>query len=235
MKTLRFPALRFHSHSLNKTELAGYIILSLLLLTGLYSGLMHPEFYEFRYAQEDGPVENLTTLLLLLTSLVSFRRLKTISFRKQSPAFIITLLTGLLFLFAAGEEISWGQRIFNIQSGEYFVANNTQKEMNLHNLKVNDTNINKLIFGQIFTFLIILYATLLPFLYRKSMPIRKLIDRCGIPVMKNHHTLAILLATFIILPITNHKKWELFELTFALLMWLIVRFPFNKEAIHSEL
>ena len=31
------------------------------------------------------------------------------------------------------EEISWGQRIFKIESPEFFIQNNFQRELNLHN------------------------------------------------------------------------------------------------------
>ena len=40
----------------------------------------------------------------------------------------------LIFIFGAGEEISWGQRIFNVESSEYFLENNAQGETNLHNM-----------------------------------------------------------------------------------------------------
>ncbi len=48
-----------------------------------------------------------------------------------------TLAFGLLFLglfFVSMEEISWGQRILNIQSSEFFYDRNVQHEMTLHNL-----------------------------------------------------------------------------------------------------
>jgi tetratricopeptide (TPR) repeat protein len=46
------------------------------------------------------------------------------------------LFYGLLALacfYVAGEEISWGQRIFDIESPEFFRQHNLQKETNLHN------------------------------------------------------------------------------------------------------
>jgi len=39
-----------------------------------------------------------------------------------------------LFLLVAGEEVSWGQRIFDIKSPESFEMANVQHETNLHNL-----------------------------------------------------------------------------------------------------
>ena len=37
-------------------------------------------------------------------------------------------------LYVAGEEISWGQRLFDIQTPEFFNEHNLQQETNLHNL-----------------------------------------------------------------------------------------------------
>ncbi|MBC8146125.1 MAG: hypothetical protein H7X80_11120 [bacterium] len=47
---------------------------------------------------------------------------------------IFTILVGLFCFFVAGEEFSWGQRILGFGSPEYFMANNYQQELNLHNL-----------------------------------------------------------------------------------------------------
>jgi hypothetical protein len=38
--------------------------------------------------------------------------------------------------FAAGEELSWGQRIFGLKTPESLAAANEQGELNLHNLRV---------------------------------------------------------------------------------------------------
>jgi hypothetical protein len=43
-------------------------------------------------------------------------------------------LVALFCLFVAGEEFSWGQRLFGFDSPEFFLANNFQQEMTLHNL-----------------------------------------------------------------------------------------------------
>ncbi|MET0201749.1 MAG: hypothetical protein ABW245_07835, partial [Gaiellaceae bacterium] len=45
-----------------------------------------------------------------------------------------SLPLGLLLLFAAGEEISWGQRIIGFRPPALFLEHNFQQESNLHNL-----------------------------------------------------------------------------------------------------
>lgn len=43
------------------------------------------------------------------------------------------LLVGVIFFIIAGEEISWGQRILNIEVPDIIARNNTQGELNIHN------------------------------------------------------------------------------------------------------
>jgi len=62
----------------------------------------------------------------------------------------------LLFFFAAGEEILWGQRIFGREAGEFFTARSERAETNIHNMKIGEYNLNKVIFGNILTVVIAL-------------------------------------------------------------------------------
>ena len=43
---------------------------------------------------------------------------------------------GTVLFFIAGEEISWGQRIFGYMTPDWVAERNIQKEFNLHNLGV---------------------------------------------------------------------------------------------------
>lgn len=49
---------------------------------------------------------------------------------------LVYLGLALLFFFGAGEEISWGQRIFGFKTPEPLAQVNKQDELNLHNLSV---------------------------------------------------------------------------------------------------
>jgi len=49
---------------------------------------------------------------------------------------LVYLVLALLFFFGAGEEISWGQRIFGFKTPEPLAQVNKQDELNLHNLSV---------------------------------------------------------------------------------------------------
>jgi len=79
--------------------------------------------------KEDGLVETAGTILFLLSSLMFFM---TFSRNKN---FFIPLL-GCFFLLCFLEEISWGQRIFNMDTPQSLKNINVQKEINIHNLKI---------------------------------------------------------------------------------------------------
>jgi hypothetical protein len=75
-----------------------------------------------------------TSLLFLYGFRVARRSLdKTwISLIKE----LVYLGLALLFFFGAGEEISWGQRIFGFKTPQPLAQVNKQDELNLHNLSV---------------------------------------------------------------------------------------------------
>ncbi len=85
--------------------------------------------------EEDGPIENLEALVLLV-AMVTSGWCAAILFRRNrgGPAALYSLLA-LLLLFALGEEISWGQRIFGVATPDWLQATNKQHELNVHNLK----------------------------------------------------------------------------------------------------
>jgi len=85
--------------------------------------------------QEDSPLEYSQAILYFSSSIFAL----IISIRFINNRFILHgILYFLLFiglLFVSLEEISWGQRIFNIETGPYFLTHNVQKEISIHNLK----------------------------------------------------------------------------------------------------
>lgn len=82
---------------------------------------------------EDGPMENFSALYFLLCSLSSlFLFFKSCNKTGQRNGWFLVL--ALLFFVFCGEEISWGQRIFDIQTPERWKKINVQQELNFHNL-----------------------------------------------------------------------------------------------------
>ena len=80
--------------------------------------------------REDGPVENADVVAFLLLAVVAARRF----LRSPRGARAPSLAAMLLGVVGAGEEISWGQRIFAVAPPPFFAHHNVQGEINLHNL-----------------------------------------------------------------------------------------------------
>jgi len=137
----------------------GTIFAVLIVTVGVY--LVDKDFFAHSYAAEDGIVEYATAVFLLVCSLVLAANARSLMGSARGLAAICTLLYALLFFFAAGEEISWGQRIFGWESGEFFMERNIQEETNIHNLIVGDTQLTKTLFGPILTSVMLLYLVVL--------------------------------------------------------------------------
>ena len=113
---------------LTSTEILGYSFLILLYILGIYFANTDPTYFKSTYVREDGFIEYSTAIMLLFISLLSFSRLFKLWSVKPVLWKLGVLGFALIFLFGAGEEISWGQRIFNIESSEYFIENNAQHQ-----------------------------------------------------------------------------------------------------------
>ncbi|MFH2034784.1 MAG: hypothetical protein ABIJ45_00130 [Candidatus Zixiibacteriota bacterium] len=142
-----------------KKNLIDYGLLSLIAVIIAISAVLlikYPETYR-AFVAEDGIVEWTGTLALFAGVILTVIRIfKLWSSAKRLFIFCL-ILTALLFFFGGGEEISWGQRIFKIQSSQFFLENNAQSETNLHNLHIGDYKINKIIFSKVLLMIIVLY------------------------------------------------------------------------------
>lgn len=95
-----------------------------------YIYLVNKELFLFINA-EDTLVEYCTSISFLLSSFGLFWLQK---FIKIKVIRIGVLLAAIGLFVIAGEEVSWGQRLLNIETPEVIAENNTQGELTLHNL-----------------------------------------------------------------------------------------------------
>jgi hypothetical protein len=85
------------------------------------------------FTSEDHPVEWTTFAFMVLAALISW--IKAYQARKTgNPYFWFFILFGIACMLFAMEEISWGQRIFKVQTPEFFEKNSDQQEINIHNV-----------------------------------------------------------------------------------------------------
>ena len=115
-----------------KIAVFGYIFLCLNALFFGYLSVASLWGYDV-LAREDSWVEDLTAVWLLLTGLVLFiTALAEQNFLRRCAY----VLGGIGFVFGAGEEISWGQRILGFETPDFLLDLNAQNEFNAHNINV---------------------------------------------------------------------------------------------------
>jgi len=110
-----------------------FTLISLLLFTEPFKNL----------GMEDGVVENLGAVSFLAASVVFFvmflkirRAGATTQTSESIGAWFWFLALASLFFFIAGEEISWGQRIFGWSTPGWLKDSNVQEETTIHNIEI---------------------------------------------------------------------------------------------------
>ena len=174
-----------------------------------------PELFS-AFAREDHSVEWASALALFVASgLLLWSAARFWKARRSMTPLGATLCTlgALLFagaLFVVGmEEISWMQRVFDIQTPTVLIEENQQKELNFHNLFTNVFEL--LYYGGGFVFLI-----LLPFLV-EAAPLPKLLKPVA-PLLPGRFALAISapLASF------NYDMWHLLPIKMMVILTVVI-------------
>lgn len=216
---------------LHPVERAVYPLIILVLAIGSYFALTDPEYFTSVLAKEDGPIEWLTVIGLLLSFLVAIGRVITLRKSKNVGFLVVWGFLALVCFFGAGEEISWGQRIFNIESSEWFKQNNAQQETNLHNLVVEGKKINKIIFSALLGLSLLTYLLVFTFAYRKFAGFKRVCDYLGVPIAHYHQVIAwftvAIVAEALIKDVSRSS--ELFESAAVFVFLLNISFPYNRS------
>ncbi|KPK80508.1 MAG: hypothetical protein AMS27_16930 [Bacteroides sp. SM23_62_1] len=218
--------------SVNEIVITSVLFISILIAIYLRYFVSIESYLEF--VKEDGIVEYLTFFFLLLSSLVCLYRLNQYIKIKKGLWILTWAILAVMFFFAAADEISWGQRIFNIQSSEFFLEHNKQAETNLHNLVIDGISINKLIFSQLMFAVLVIYFLFSRLMVSKTLFVRNLINRFRIPLPKLFHIIVMGAAILLILTIQEIKDSELNELSFAMIFFLIFLNPANLNQEKSD-
>ena len=209
-----------------ESKLTAVLRISIALITlSTLSYFIDPAVFD-RISQEDGELENLTALGLLIGSVLLFVRFIKVYKTKNKLWISLNVLMILGLFFGFGEEISWGQRIFEVESSEFFSQNNAQNETNLHNLKVGDVKINRIL-SLVLTIVFGIYFLFTLLIYKKTSFLKKLIDDFGIPIPTAQQSIWFIIATLIIMTIPHSRKWEIWECIFVLtFLWILIA-PYN--------
>ena len=108
----------------------GYLCLCLNVF--FFSFLLAGDPQTFKaLCREDYWVENLTAVWFLLAGLLLFAAAWA---ERSLLRRCVYILGGVAMVFAAGEEISWGQRIFGFATPDFLMPLNMQQEFTVHNI-----------------------------------------------------------------------------------------------------
>lgn len=220
-----------------KMTLFEYLVLafiSIVVFVGIIASRTNLYWFEEVYVVEDGFVENLTVLPLIGIIITGFRYLQQCGKQKGFPFCAVAILTILASIFVAGEEISWGQRIFNVESSDFFQKHNSQGETNLHNLVVGGKKVNKIVFSQLLVVAIAFYLFMLPPLYKRNTRVRTFLNHIGVPIPRFYQIIGCIILFASISLIPSGKDAEILEVGITHLFFLIYLFPENKEAFTSS-
>lgn len=225
--------------SIRITEKVVMVTVSALVLLGLYLSYADPDYFKNQYTVEDGLLEWATVAALLIAMAVCIRRLFLLRTVRKLRFLLMLFFLAFLCLFGAGEEISWGQRIFGFASPEFFAEHNTQEEVGFHNLSVDINGrrikLNKLIFGFGLAFGFSIYLFVMTPLSRKYSHFAAWLDSLAIPMPKNYQLISyVLLVAVVELLIDSSKRGEITEFAGSFIFMLNVVYPHNQHCFENE-
>ncbi len=166
---------------LHPAILAGILVNVVLLLVGFVVKPYGPDALTYLLV-EDGGIEWVQFLCFAaLSGLLAFIAADR-WVRHGRIRFDVLVLAGLSVLVfgAAGEEVSWFQRVLSLQTSEFFNQHNRQGEMNLHNMVVGGVNIHKVILLKLIFIVAITHNLILPALALKFPSVRTRVEALGL-------------------------------------------------------
>ena len=207
-------------------ELLVYALLSALSVSAIFYLFYNSPVYYTYLISEDHIAEYGTSVCFGLAGLI----LLALSFsRGPKVRRVMWMLIGVMALLIAAEEISWGQRIFNVATPDIISDHNIQEEITLHNLAAFESvnnSLHSIASYLILTYLIfsLLVLTLMPRLEEKFTAI-------GLPLIQPRLVPVFLLAPYFLLFYPTSKSDEIGELFLgvAVLMWAVDLFLVSRE------
>lgn len=200
---------------------------------------VNPDGFRYAFVPEDGFVEWSTAIILGVGAVVMGARLIRLRRCRGWQFLGVTGFVTLLCIFGMGEEISWGQRIFDIETPEYFLTYNKQAETGLHNLvfELNgrEISVNKLIFGTGLAIGLLFYLAIMTPAYRRRRGVARFLDAVGVPMPQNIHIIGYLTVVAIVeLLVDSSKRGEITEFAGSMVFLLNIWFPSNRHIYDSS-
>jgi hypothetical protein len=210
-------------------EKVAFPVILFFVLESIFLAFVNVRYFESFIVERSGLLKQFQPMCMVTIAGLSFYRAWV--FRKIKPVtFIVgSILIGFLFTFALGETLTWGQRIFEFPTPEFFMKYNTQQMFTIHNLAFDGVKINKLVFGLILGIITVLYAIVGTAFYRSDSSFGRLIDRWGIPLAQWHHIVFLALCFGLSKLVMSGKKNEVVQFASMAVFVLIFYNPLNKK------
>jgi hypothetical protein len=109
-------------------------ILPVIFLFGMSLIWMWPQDIFLQLVKEDYLIENAQVVVLVLAGLLALLQAKDFYRKHFNFLTSLFLVASIALFFIAGDEISWGQRLFGFVTPVEFAAENLQNETTVHNL-----------------------------------------------------------------------------------------------------
>lgn len=222
-----------------QVEIFASLTIGSFLFFAVFLAQINHDAFRYDYVIEDGFIEWCTVVVLFCAMIVCGRRFLDLKGKRNGLFLTITGLLTFLCLFGAGEEISWGQRIFGIETPDYLKDRNAQGELGLHNLVIivdgEEVKLNKLIFGTGLAIALSIYLFVATPLYRTRPAVRRFFNAIAAPMPRNYHIAGYLLVLAIVeLLIDSSKRGEMTEFAGSIIFALNVIYPYNPEIFDPE-
>jgi hypothetical protein len=211
---------------LRATQFLSIIIWPVLLVVFWGANRIDP-FYYVTLTKEDNLVEWATVFFFVITGIFSLAKY----FRSKKRSEWFYLLFGVGCMLFALEEISWGQRIFGLESSEFFLENSDQQEINIHNVvnewfSVRTKNIAALVFFS--------YGAVFP-LAALNHHIRNFAQKWGILIPPLILIPGFVLASFLTVDLFfTGQDEEVAELFLSMLLFLTILFQFLDSSNNEQ-
>lgn len=174
------------------------VVIAYLVVYASYLVFLLSDSQAIALGREDGLIESTGATLYFFASCLFFAAWLNSSGsgndfgRIKTVRNLFFLLLAVLFLICAGEEISWGQRIFNWQSPQFLLEENAQEETNLHNIRLfhamNPDGSRKsfmamlLNMSRLLSIFWLSFCVIVPLIDRYSSRARSFFHKIGLPI-----------------------------------------------------
>lgn len=179
--------------------------------------------------REDHLVEWLTFTLLVVSGLLSLLiAIRSQRNAKYHPWFFFAFFT--FCILSSLEEISWGQRILNIESPDFFQAHSDQREINVHNVFQKWLHLKT---KHIAAFVLFLYGACLPW-FLHHWRVNSLLEKLSFVIPPVVLSPGFFIATLMMVDWPTGDEEEIGEFLFSLCFVLFMTKEYSDRLGNTE-